>query len=180
MKKHEYFISWIEKQLEGKQPKPVNFFTTFGHLNRIMNSIEDDKGALSNYNEEEIRVARALMQMSNAKFLDEISKLDHQTVELSGDGIQVLRWFKDRDLNNQGNLVSNLGFLTDVIYDQTNEQACSWDRQTVRVARMAAQLSNDELITILLNWQFKPTTQQPVSKWGVQYLRKNELTNFYI
>lgn len=176
IKRHGYFTNWIEKQLQKRRPKPANFFTTFGRLSRIMNAIEDDKDLLVNYEDEEIRVARSLMHMTNTMFLDEIATLETHTVELSGDGIQVLRWFKERDLNDQGNLVSNLGFLTDIVHDHKQEQTSAWDQQTVKIAKMAEQLNNDELITALLKVQAK----QQVPEWKASYAPKNKTTDFDI
>ena len=170
IKRQQRFVNWIEKQLKAHQTQPENLFVTFGYLNRVMGALEDKKAVAKHYDERTVNVARTLMKMTNDEFLNEIAKIEYAPAELSSDGIQVLRWFKERDLNDQGNLVSNLGFLTEIVNETDQSQIASWDHQTVKVARMANHVSNDELIAIMLNCQSKAKYERlSVSKRTTHY-----------
>lgn len=164
---HHRFLNWIERRAKTHPHKPESFFTTLGHLNQVMSALETKEDVLPRYQNREINAARTLMQMSNTEFLAEITKMKFTQVALSSDGIQVLRWFKDRDLNDQGNLVSNLGFLTEIVHDSQKNEVSNWDRQTLRVAQKAQQLSDDELISLLLKCQFG--TQRRAAAWLTSY-----------
>ncbi|MCV3323820.1 hypothetical protein NR458_05920 [Pediococcus ethanolidurans] len=160
IKKQYRLVNWIEQQLKTQRSQPENLFVAFGYLNQVMGALEDKQAVNKHYDERTVSAARALMQMTNEQFLGEVAKIRHKPIELSGEGIQVLRWFKDRNLNDQGNLVSNLGFLTEIVNETDQTQITSWDRQTVKVAKMANRVSNDELIAILLNCQSKAEIEQ--------------------
>lgn len=160
IKKQYRLVNRIEQQLKTQRSQPENLFVAFGYLNQVMGALEDKQAVNKHHDERTVSAARALMQMTNEQFLGEVAKIRHKPIELSGEGIQVLRWFKDRNLNDQGNLVSNLEFLTEIVNETDQTQITSWDRQTVKVAKMANRVSNDELIAILLNCQSKAKIEQ--------------------
>ncbi|WP_412988544.1 hypothetical protein ACLJJ6_07015 [Pediococcus siamensis] len=171
-----HFFNWIKNRTRTPETEPVQLFSLIGHLNHIMNALDSEKEAAQEYGNQEVKAARALMQISNEAFLTATAQLGYQQVALSNEGMQVLRWFKERQQNGQANLVSNLSFLTEIRDDSKALQVSNWDRQTVGVARIAQQLSNDELFSILSRCQCKAGNQS--SAWGADYPQLFEFKAF--
>ncbi|KRL56341.1 hypothetical protein LROSRS0_0785 [Furfurilactobacillus rossiae] len=144
--KHEHAVTVFEEWLMIKR-KDRRHFRLIRHL-AYLDWIMTGEGASPAV--EDLAAAQAVSQLDNSEFLQCLMKLPYRRQVLTGDGEDVLAWFDHVEKTAHSHLFSNIGLLMEIVLDEeAGHSVQQWDSTTIATAHQLAELSNDQLLTVI-------------------------------
>ena len=144
--KHEHAVTVFDEWLTVKR-KDRRHFRLIRHL-AYLDGIMTGEGAVPAV--EDLAAAQAVSQLDNSEFLQCLMKLPYRRQVLTGDGEDVLAWFDHAEKTAHSHLFSNIGLLMEIVLDEeAGHSVQQWDSVTIATAHQLAELSNDQLLTVI-------------------------------